>query len=267
MKSYVLITGATGGLGKAFAAECAARGWNLFITDLKVPALEALAEGLIRSYGVEVLYEPCDLTEPASRARLWERIGQRDLHFNWLINVAGVDFEGPFKERSIDELNTVVRVNVEATVEFNRRILARRNPGRTLRIINVCSLAGYYPMPTKAIYAASKRFLLDLSLALRFELRGNNVSITALCPAGMPTTPEAIAGIETQGLMGRITTCNVGTVAAKTIDHALAGRVIYIPGTVNLVLRVLGGIVPPTWVAAAIGRRWTKTRSMLKECN
>lgn len=266
MKSYALISGATGGLGKAFAVECAARGWNLFITDLKVPALAALAEGLSRSYGVEVLYEPCDLTEPSCRARLWDHIRERDLHFHWLINVAGVDFEGPFRERSIDELSTIIRVNIEATVEFTRRVLPCRNPGRTLRIINVCSLAGYYPMPTKAMYAASKRFLLDFSLALRYELRGSNVSVTALCPAGMPTTPSAIAGIETQGFMGRITTKNVGTVAAKTVDHALAGRVIYIPGTVNLVLRVLGGIVPPTWVAGLIGRRWIKTRSMLKEC-
>lgn len=258
MKEYVLITGATGGLGKAFAAECAARGWNLFLTDLSDPALDRLVAGLKRMYEVQVESYACDLTSASSRQALWDHIAQQDLRFHLLINVAGMDYEGPFGERQVSELHTVVRLNIESTLEMTRRVLAFRVTGRTLRIINVSSLAAFYPMPVKAVYAASKRFLLDWSLAVRQELQAQDVSVTALCPAGMPTNPNCIQAIEAQGFMGRITTVNAGDVAARTLDQALAGRSIYIPGVVNQLLRFFGSLVPPTLLAFLINKRWQK---------
>lgn len=259
MKSYVLITGAAGGLGKAFAAECASRGWNVFLTDLSEQALEAAATGIERMYGVEVLHQACDLTDAASRGALWQRIDQRGLCFHMLINVAGIDYEGPFDERRTDELCTIVRLNVEATVEMSRRVLPLRDPGRTLRIINVSSLASYYPMPIKAVYAASKRFLLDFSLALNQELRASGVTVTALCPAGMPTNPICIRAIDAQGFAGWATTINVGDVASRTVDMALKGKAVVVPGLVNQTLRLLGTLVPPSIIAFAINRRWRES--------
>lgn len=259
MKSYVLITGAAGGLGKAFAAECASRGWNVFLTDLSEQALAAAATGVERMYGVEVLCRPCDLTDAAARAALWQDIGRGGLCFHMLINVAGIDYEGPFDERRVDELCTIVRLNIEATVEMSRRVLPFRDPARTLRIVNVSSLAGYYPMPIKAVYAASKRFLLDFSLALNQELRAGGVTVTALCPAGMPTTPICVRAIDAQGLAGWATTMNVGDVAACTIDEALAGRSVYVPGFINQALRLLASLVPPSILASALNRRWRES--------
>ncbi|MBN1311452.1 MAG: SDR family NAD(P)-dependent oxidoreductase [Anaerolineae bacterium] len=258
-KSTVLITGAAGGLGKAFAAECASRGWSLFLTDVSDQVLAPVAEGIERLYGVDVQYQACDLTDAASRNGLWQSIGRRGLCFHMLINVAGVDYEGPFDERKVDELHTIVRLNIEATVEMSRRVLPLRDPARMLRIINVSSLAGYYPMPIKAVYAASKRFLLDFSLALNQELRASGVTVTALCPAGMPTNPMCIRAIDAQGLAGQITTMNVGDVAARTIDLALAGRSVYVPGPINRLLRLLGVLVPPSLIAFVLNRRWRES--------
>ncbi|MBN1427216.1 MAG: SDR family NAD(P)-dependent oxidoreductase [Anaerolineae bacterium] len=259
MKSYVLITGASGGLGKAFAAECASRGWNLFLTDLAEQPLATAATGIERLYGVEVLHHTCDLTDAASREALWQHIGRSRLSFHMLINVAGIDYEGPFDERKVDELCAIVRLNIEATVDTTRRILPFRDPARTLRIVNVSSLAGYYPMPIKAVYAASKRFLLDFSLALNQELRAGGVTVTALCPAGMPTNPICIRAIDAQGFAGWATTMNVGDVAARTVDMALAGRSVYVPGAVNQALRWLGALVPPSVIAFVINRRWRES--------
>jgi short-subunit dehydrogenase len=256
MKSLVLITGAAGGLGKAFAAECAARGWDLYLTDVKVSSLSALAEGLRRLYNVGIKYAACNLVDPAARQGLWDSIRSKGLQFHMLINVAGLDFEGPFAERSPEELAMIVRLNVESTVSMTRMILQFRDRARTLRIINVSSLAGYYPLPVKAVYAASKRFLLDFSLALRRELRDQDVTVTALCPAGMPTNPPCIKAIEAQGFMGRVTTKNVGFVASRTIDSVLANRAVYIPGIINQALRRLGALVPRSLITALIGRRW-----------
>jgi short-subunit dehydrogenase len=261
MKSLVLITGAAGGLGKAFAAECAVRGWDLFLTDMTESSLSVLAEGLRRLYNIGVRYAPCDLTDPAARERLWETIRAEGLQFHMLINVAGLDYEGPFAERSLEELSTIVRLNIESVVAMTRMVLQFRDQTRTLRIVNVSSLAGYYPLPVKAVYAASKRFLLDFSLALRHELRESNVTVTALCPAGMPTNPPVIRAIEVQGFMGRVTTKNVGFVASRTIDRALANRAVYIPGAINLALRCLGALVPRSVITALIDKRWQQAGS------
>lgn len=259
MISYVCITGATGGLGKAFALECAERGWDLFLTDLSAQKLSIFAGGLRRLYNIEVLTHACDLSDPVQRQVFWEEINRQGIQFHFLVNVAGLDFEGPFAERQPQELRSIVRINIEATVEMTRRSLGFRDPARTYHILNVCSLAGFYPMPVKAVYAASKRFLLDFSLALRQELHSQNVEVLALCPAGMPTTLDCMDKILAQGFMGRVTTLNTGDVAHRSIDLALAGRAMYIPGFINQLLQVLGGMLPPLLLAQLIDRRWKKS--------
>jgi len=260
MGSYVLITGATGGLGKALAAECASRGWQLFLTDVSAERLSVLAQGLERLYGVDVAFLPCDLVDSVAREQMWDDLRRRGVRIRMLMNVAGVDFEGPFRERPLDELRAILRLNVEATVEMTRRVLGFRDPAGTLRIVNVASLAAYYPMPLKAAYAASKRFLLNFSLAVREELRSSGVSVTVLCPGGMATNPDSIRGILAQGFWGRMTTLGVGEIAARTLDHALAGRAVYVPGILNQTLRLLGSLVPAEVVSSLIRGRWTEAR-------
>jgi len=264
MTRTVCITGAVGGLGKAFSAECAARGWNLFLTDLEDELLAPLALGLSRLYGVGVGHLDCDLTDAAERRALWEHVQKQGLQFDMLINIAGVEFEGPFCEREVDELRTMLRLNIEAVVEMTRVVMDHRNPVQDLRIINVSSMAGFYPMPTKAVYSASKRFLIDFSQALNRELRPNGATVTVLCPAGLPTREVAIQRIESQGFLGRLTTVNVGRMVSHTIDLALKGRAIYIPGFVNHVLRLLCALLPASMVISLIGKRWEKRRKMMK---
>ena len=231
MTSWIMITGATGGLGKAFAVECASRGWNLFLTDLRPAPLQTLSEGLRAPMACRCETRPCDLADPDLRARSCSTICARTaLRFWGLINVAGLDYEGLFRERRREQIRAILRVNIEGTLEMTHALLERRDPRHIFRIINVGSLAGFYPMPVKATYAASKRFLLDFSIAMREELRPQGVTVTILCPAGMPTTPSCIQGIEAQGLMGQLTTQDIGAVAAQTLDQALRGRAVVIPG-------------------------------------
>jgi len=256
MESFICITGATGGLGKAFAAECASRGWNLFLTDVSASLLDSLSTGQAAAYGINILHYPCDLTDTDSRHEMIDYIRAKKLSFSGLINVAGLDFEGSFLERTCDQIHTLIRVNVESNLEMTREILELRERTKTFRIVNVASLAAFYPMPLKSMYSASKRFLLNFSMALREELRPMNCTVTALCPAGMPTNPQCIRSIDAQGIAGIITTKNVGYVASRTIDAALKGRVVCIPGAVNKVVRFLGGMVPQTLVAYLIGLRW-----------
>ena len=144
--------------------------------------------------------QACDLTDPASRAALFERIRAEGLRFWALINVAGIDYEGPFYEQTRQQIRTIIRLNIEGTLEMTHALLEFRDPLTPFRIINVASLAAFYPMPVKATYAASKRFLLDFSLALREEVRELGATVTVLCPAGLPTTPRMHPGHRSPGL-------------------------------------------------------------------
>ncbi len=256
MQNHVMISGATGGLGKAFAVECASRGWNLTLTDLRPESLELLGRALSGTYGVQVKWRACDLTDPGQRSALFEALRAERMRFSALINVAGTDHEGLFCEQSREHIRTILRLNIEGTVEMTHALVSLRDTSGVFRVINVASLAAFYPMPYKATYAASKRFLLDFSLALREELAEQGVTVTALCPAGLPTTPECITAIATQGWMGQITTRNIGSVAAGALDAALRGKAIYIPGWVNRLLRLLGGLAPAELVAHLVNGRW-----------
>ena len=256
MKSLVLITGAAGGVGKAFAAECAARGWDLLLSDLPGSPLEALAEGMRRMYAVQVEMLACDLTDADARAAFWREVERRGAKFWMLVNVAGMEFEGPFHTRSLDELRTITRLNVETVVEMTHAVLGNRDPVQTLRIINISSLAGFNPMPFKAVYAASKRFIINFSLALHKELREQNVSITVVCPAAMPTSPRSIRGLTKLGGWGQLSLSNPNRVAAVSIKYALTGRPLYIPGIFNRAVHLFSRLLPQPWVSWWIWRHW-----------
>jgi short-subunit dehydrogenase len=211
-------------------------------------------------YGVNVITHACDLTDPAARAALFDFIRAGSMRFWALLNVAGIDHEGPFYEQTSQQIRTIVRLNIEATLEMTHAMLGYRSPLLPFRIINVASLAAFSPMPVKATYAASKRFLFDFSLALREEVRSLGATVTVLCPAGMPNTQENIQAIEAQGWLGQLTTQNAGRVAYEAINAALAGQALVIPGVFNRLLQSAGALLPPRWAARMIGGRWKSAR-------
>ncbi len=253
--SHVLITGAAGGIGKTFAAECASRGWNLLLTDSRADLLPPLAEGMRRLYGVQAACLPCDLTVPADRDLLWDQLARRGDRLSMLVNVAGTEFEGPFSERSLEELHALLRLNIEAAVEMTRRALDFR-AADGLHIINISSLAAFYPMPYKAMYAASKRFLLDFSRALNTELSPQGVTVTAVCPAALPTNPRSIRGMQRQGFFGLLSMSDVGQVAYSSVEYALRGKSVYVPGLFSNLLRGLAALIPADGMARGIFLRW-----------
>lgn len=191
-----------------------------------------------------------------SRSALYESLRISGLRFWMLVNVAGIDFEGLFSERTRHEISIIVRLNVEGTLDMTHGMLDLRDPLQAFHIINVVSLAAFQPMPVKATYATSKRFVLDFSLALRAELRSLGATVTMLCPAGLPTTPEVVEAIEAQGWMGLVTTRDVGAVAVETINVALGGKAVVIPGAVNRLIHFLGGLLPVSLVVSLVASRW-----------
>jgi len=256
----VLITGAAGGLGRAFAVECAHRGYNLFLTDVNEAGLVAIREGIIRQYGVSVTIKKCDLTSDADVDALLRYSQSLGLRFDMLLNVAGIDFEGGFMDRDYSSISAIIQLNIEATLRITHKVLEIRSTDNKLFIVFVSSLASLYPIPLKATYAASKRFLLDFSIALREELKSENVSVMSLCPGGLPTTQDALNGISAQGFWGDATTNRLEMVASNTISRALKGRKIYIPGVINRIFSILGKITPRSLVARMLYIRWNRAQ-------
>jgi short-subunit dehydrogenase len=252
----VMITGAAGGLGRALANECGSRGYNLFLTDINDDGLHCIKRGLERQFDVVVTTKACDLTNAESVDKMLNVIDKHNICFDMLLNVAGLDFEGEFIGHERETLVKIVLLNNAATLRITHAIIKRRRPGRHFTIVFVSSLASMFPMPLKATYAASKRFLLDFATSLRQELKKEDVNILTLCPGGMVTTQRAMCGIKAQGFWGNATTNSLESVARNTIDRALAGKSIYVPGKLNQMLSFFGKIIPRSWVAAVIYRRW-----------
>ncbi|NMB53438.1 MAG: SDR family NAD(P)-dependent oxidoreductase [Leptolinea sp.] len=260
MKSHLLISGATGGLGSAMVMECAKRGYSLFLTDMRED-VSGFAEFIARTCNVEVRARSCDLTSQAARTEFLNAVRAEGLRFWGLINVAGTDHEGAFLERTRDQILQLIRLNVEATVDLTHEILDLRDPDKKFMLINVCSLAAVSPMPYKATYAATKRFLLDFSYAIREEIKDFG-TVTALCPAGMPTTVENMSAIFAQGFWGRATTVDTRTVARQTLNAAVKGRMLVIPGMLNQILQAGSHLVPVTFTTRFVGNRWRDARQV-----
>lgn len=256
----VMITGASGGLGRAMAVECASRGYNLFLTDLNAEILPCIKAGLERQFGVTVTAKACDLTDSDSVDEMLRVIDDSGIRFDMLLNIAGMDFEGGFMKREREKVVKIVTLNDAATLRITHAVLERRRENRHFTIVFVSSLASMFPMPLKATYAASKRFLLDFAMALRQELKGQDANVLALCPGGMVTSNESAEAISAQGFWGGVTTNPLEKVARKTLDRALDGKGLYVPGTLNHALSVLGKIIPRSAVAAVVYWRWNGTQ-------
>lgn len=257
----VMISGASGGLGRVLADECASRGYNLFLTDINSEKLNSFKASLLRQYKVSVLSRACDLTCENSFQGLLEFIDRHDLRFDMLLNVAGVDHEGAFMATDSSRLQSIIDLDVTSTIRLTHATLQRRQSNRDFYLLFVSSLASFFPMPLKATYAASKRFLLDFSCALRQELKSQQVHILTLCPAGLATTDRTLQAIIAQGLWGQLTTNRLEHICQKTINRLMKDKIIYVPGLINRVMKTIGYLIPRSLLAAMIFSRWENAQS------
>ena len=259
--AFVLITGGLGGLGTAFAMECAQRGYNLLLVDRR-PDANTIIDYLKERYSVDIQYLSCNLADPDSRKDLLKEIQKRQMVFSGLINVVGQEFEGKFLERSQEEIFYMLQLNLHVMVDLTHEILMIRDETSRFLLVNVASLAAFFPMPYKALYAATKRFILNFSLALRKEIKefGN---VTVLCPGGLPTNAEAMQKIFLQGFWGKMTAHDTPTVARKTLDCVQKNTPIYLPGLTNKLLVGISRFLPDAWLANYLSNRWQKKMDSL----
>ncbi len=240
--------------------RCAGDGTSSWWTCRESGARE-VGERLARAYQVEAHTVTMDLANCRERERLVAWIAQQGIEVDLLINNAGTGSCGSFLGTSLSRLAGIIEVNVQAVVQMTHLLLPQLRRRPWAAIINVASLAAFYPMPSMAVYAATKSFILNFSLAIRHELAGTGVTVSALCPAGMVTNRDTADQVEAQGFFGRITTWYPERVAAVAIRQALRGRGVIIPGLVNRLIQWVGVRAPRLLVVRLIGGRWKKASS------
>lgn len=249
-----LITGASMGLGRALARECASRGMRLFLVALQGSGLSELAEELNVEFGVETAWLEGDLTEAATLERLRSRIEAEALDIDLLINNAGIGTPGHFMDHSLEYHEATIELNALALVRLVRLFLPdlrRRNAS----ILNVASLGAFFPMPTMPIYAATKSFVLHFSLALREEL-GGTVGVSVLCPNAIRTTPDVNRYIDNLGPLARRACFTPECIARSALDGVARNRAVIVPGAVNRVIAFISQVVPRALINRTIRHYW-----------
>src|SRR5579864_4038201 len=179
---YALITGASRGLGMAFARALAERHCNLVLVARSAEPLHALANELRQSTSVSLVAIQADLSFPGAGHVLAAQLSKDEIPIDLLVNNAGFGLRGEFRGLSICRQLEMLRLNNEAIVELTYSLLPRMLERQQKGIINISSTAGFQPIPFASVYSATKAFLTAFSLALEQELRSAGVAVVTVCP-------------------------------------------------------------------------------------
>lgn len=246
-----LITGASGGIGEAFARRLAAEKHNLFLVARSGEKLSALCEELKAKHNIEAQFFPVDLTERESDARLFEQTERLGLQIEWLVNNAGFGNFGDFADAELENELAMIDLNVRTLVALTHRYLRPMRERRGGVIINVSSTASFQPVPFMATYAATKAFVTSFSEALWEENRSFGVRVMALCPGGTATNFFERAGAGKKMPLRALETPEA--VVETALRGVRAGKSHIVSGWSNYFVARLSAVVPNSLIARLIG--------------
>lgn len=230
---FALITGASRGIGKAFAEKCAALGFNLALVALAGEDLPDLAIELAGRYKVDVKTLETDLSNMDAVDVVMDWVKRENLRITMLVNNAGLGSVGPFAETDQRKHSAMLTLNMQTPYFLMRRLLPMLIQQKQAYVINISSQASFYPIPYKGTYSASKSFLTYISLSTEYELRGTNVHVCVVCPSGVMTSPIIRERIATAGPLSRAVALEPEEVVSITMKKAFKKKRFIVPGKLN----------------------------------
>jgi short-subunit dehydrogenase len=247
--STALVTGASAGIGRAFAEGLAQRGHDVVLVARDGARLRELGDDLARRHDVEATSCPADLLTGAGLAAVEARLADAAHPVDVLVNNAGFGTFGRFAELDVDREVEEVELNVVALLRLTRAALGAMETRRSGAILNVASLAAYQPAPNSATYAATKAFVHSFTHAVHDEARGTGVHVMLVCPGYTHTEFHDRAGLGPTGLpeMAWLSPDHVVTAALRDLDRK---RSVSIPGALNQAAAAFSSVAP-----AAVTRR------------
>lgn len=227
---WVLITGASSGIGKALAYALGAKGYQLFLTARNRQALEQVAADCGEKFNVQTQMHLADFTRPEAVDALISALSATRYPFEILVNNAGFGVRGEFVRTDLDHELGMLGVQLTAMLKLTKALVPGMISHQSGRILNVASVYSFAPVPFQAVYGACKAFVWSFSAALREELKGSGVTVTVLCPGVTQTEFRARAGIPERNKSAGATPEDVARIAVR---HTLRGDFLVVPGLPN----------------------------------
>lgn len=244
MTVYSIITGASKGIGKALAIECAKKGRNLILISLSNENLPDFSCELSKTYNIKTEYYETDLTAKGSVNDFFNWCREKELQIDMLINNAGLGSQGAFEQSSPERFQGIMQLNMDALVTMCWGAIPFLKKQEKSYILNVGSIGAFSPVPYKSIYSATKHFVLAFSDGLHYELKDSSILVSCLCPGPTLTSSVHAAKVKEQGIKARILTKKADEVASYAIENLLDGKRIIIPGIGNRVIAGLSRLLP-----------------------
>ncbi|KFF21711.1 SDR family NAD(P)-dependent oxidoreductase [Chryseobacterium sp. JM1] len=242
-ESYAVVTGASQGLGKAFAENLASKNINVVLVSLPGQHLKELAQRLEESYPIKAHYYEVDLSVNENVMKLTEWLN-RSFEIHVLINNAGLGGTKKFVDASPSYINTILQVNVAATSLITHQLLPNLLRQPKAYILNVSSMAAFSPIGFKTVYPASKTFIHSFSRGLHEELKDTNVFVSVVNPGAMKTNIDVCKRIEKQGILGKLTLLDPNKVAAYCIRQLFKKDSVIMVNPISwLIMKIL-----PIWI-------------------
>jgi len=236
---WAIVTGASSGIGKALALECAQAGFDVLLTGRNEAALAVVASECANRFKVATDVVPADLSQLDSIEALVQGILAKPRHYEVLVNNAGFGIHADFAASNIDDEIQLLNVQLTAALKLTKALLPSMISRKSGRILNVASVYGYSPVPSQSVYSACKAFLVSFSASIRNELRNSGVTVTVAAPGITRSNFRTRAGIRDK---------NSGMTAENTARIAFAammrGKAVVIPGLPNQLFVFVSRILP-----------------------
>jgi len=243
---WAFVTGASAGIGAAFARELAARGCNLVLTARRTDRLEALAAELMERHATRCECVAADLTDPAAPTALCEEIARRGVAIDILINNAGYGLPGHFTRPAWQAHADFIQVMMTAPCELVYKLLPGMQQRGFGRVANIASLAGHIPGSAgHTLYGASKAFLIKFSQSLALENTSTGVNVCAVCPGFTYSEFHDVTG--TRGVVSKMPNWmwqSAADVAREGLDATDRGEIVRVTGRVNRGIKRLFKLLP-----------------------
>jgi hypothetical protein len=252
-QSWILVTGASSGFGEEFARQYAAQGRPLVLVARRIDKLQTLAHELRERYRVDVIIEQVDLSNLAAVIQLHQRLRERGIAIDTLINNAGHGLQGTFVDGTLDAALAMLQLDVVSLTAVTHLFAQdMRTRGRG-EILLVASMLAYQGIEKFAVYAAAKAYVLRLGEALHRELKRDGVTVTVLCP-GMSDTGFATAAQQKITPALKLLMMQPVPVVRAGIRALQAGRISVVPGWANKA-SVMFTWATPRWLHQAVFAR------------
>lgn len=238
-----LITGTTSGIGKSFAHKLASQGYHIILVARNEEKLKHQQKELQSQYNIPVKYIAYDLTKANAADVIIEKIHNRNLSVDLLINNAGFNECGLFTETDINKELEMLNLHIYFITKLTKNILPDMKHKNYGRILNVGSTGSYIASPSDAVYSATKAYIMSFSNALSGELSHTGVKISTLCPGATRTEFASKAKIENT-LLFKLAVMDADQVVNIAYPQLMRGKRVIIPGLYNKLLILFAKIAP-----------------------